>query len=87
MNEENCYVFRGDSDSATYKDYGMTYLVFDDNCLIQDTSDWENPEETVVPVDQFADYAKERDLFMSCYNTTIRVENGKVVQMTIAFVP
>lgn len=87
LDEENCYVFRGDSDSATYKDYGMTYLVFDDNCLIQDTSDRENPEETLVPVDQFADYAKERDLFMSCYNTTIRVENGKVVQMTIAFVP
>lgn len=87
MESENCYVARGYNDTATYKDYGMTYLVFDDNCLIQDTSDWENPEGTVVPVDQFADYAKEKDLFMSCYNTTIRIENGKVVQMTIVFVP
>ena len=81
------YVYSGYNDLPTFREYGEAYLYMTGDCMVYDFSDIEVPGGNVMNIFAFPDYAISKNLTMNCYNTEIRVENGKVVEITIYYVP
>lgn len=83
----NGYRFCGYDDIATYTERGVTTLVVDPSATYTDSSDIEKAPVTVA-YDGIVEaiQTSENDSFVP-YNTTVRVEAGKVVEINRVFMP
>ena len=82
----NCYKVRMFDDAATYTEQGVTALTVDSSAVFIDNSD---PGKTVR-----ANYSRivgamlaSSNAYFDQYNTTITIENGRVVEINRAYVP
>lgn len=76
-----------ESDMATFTELGVTTLVLADNAVFNDS--W-NIDAEPVKVDHdgiVSAIAESENDYFSQYNTTIRVEDGKVVEIDRVYVP
>lgn len=87
IDEDNCYVFKGFDDIATYRKCGYASLAISKDCVITDKSNLEKPDGIQVKPEEFKDYVTENNKYMCVYNTLITVEDGKIVNMTINYMP
>ena len=83
----NGYMVVGDDDYPTYTEQGVTALALDPAATFTDAWDID-AEPVTVACDGIVEamQASAFDYF-SEYNTTIRVENGKVVEITRSYMP
>lgn len=87
IDEDNCYVFKGFDDIATYRKCGYASLGISKDGIITDKSDLEKPDGIQVKPEEFKDYVTENNKYMCIYNTLVTVENGEIVDMTINYMP
>lgn len=87
--DEECYEYRLflEDDAATYTEAGMTTLVLDDTAVYNDSADLDK-EPIIANGDDIANaITTSEDTYFNEYNTTVRVENGKVVEINRIYVP
>lgn len=87
IDEENCYVYFGFDDIATYHKCGSAYLDIPLNCVITDKSNLEHPDGVTVNVPEFIDYMLVNNLYMNIYNTRITVQDREIVELTVTYMP
>ncbi len=87
LDKENCYVYKGFDDIATYRKYGMASLMLSKDCVITDKSNLEKPDGITVKADEFKDYVDNNNTYICVYNTVITVEAGEITEITIHFIP
>lgn len=86
QDESNCFVVFGLDDACTYTDHGAATLevsedvVFSDNALMEDRT-------TTGIEDVTAAIAEGEAYGYDMYNTTLRVEDGKIVEINRIYVP
>jgi hypothetical protein len=81
------YRFCGDDDMSAYTEQGVTTLVVDPAATYTDSSDIEaDPVKTDYDGIVDAMLASDNDSFDQ-YNTTVRIESGKVVEIRRVYVP
>lgn len=89
ISEEDTNGFRlqGFNGLAAYTDHGVTTLTLDPDATFSDGWEYDS-EPLVVTYDGIARAMKtsENDYFVQ-YNTTVRIENGKVVEIKRVYVP
>ncbi len=78
------FQFRGFDDITTYADLGTTELTISHDAVVTDLTDFEFGEIKWV-LDDLPD--RDPNLPMTHRNTTVRLENGVVVEMNMYFVP
>ena len=85
--DTNGYFIRGLDDMTTYTDHGVATLVIDPTATFTDAWDIES-EPVTVGYDGIvsAMQATENDAFVP-YNTTVRIEAGKVVEINREYMP
>ena len=81
------FVVLGMNDLSTYTDLGMTTLKVDPSATFTDAWDIENDPVTVGFEDIVATMQNSGNEYFVCYNTTVRVEAGKVVEIKRDYVP
>ena len=85
--DSDVYCVHGLDDLSTYTDQGVTTLVLDAAATFTDAWDIESEPVTVAGNDIVnAMHSTTNDYFVS-YNTTVRIENGKVVEINRVYVP
>ncbi len=85
--ESNCYRVRGYDDLTTYTERGVTTLMVDPSATFTDGWNIEaDPVMTGYDGIVEAMQASENDSFTP-YNTTVRIEAGKVVEINRVYVP
>ena len=83
----NGYRFNGLSDVSAYTEHGVTSLVIDPSATYTDSSDIDGaPVEAGYDGIVEAMQSSELDTFDQ-YNTTVRIESGKVVEIRRVYVP
>lgn len=85
MEAGGVYQYSGMDGYPTYDDLGAHTLKISPDVVITDASDLENPDGTVLTIDEFKDFAKENEL--SRLNTSVRTEGGVIVEINIRFIP
>ena len=85
--DTNGYRFCGDDDMSAYTELGVTTLQIDPSATYTDSSDIEaDPVKTDYDGIVDAMLASDNDSFDQ-YNTTVRIESGKVVEIRRVYVP
>lgn len=84
--EDTVYYVFDYNDAKVYHELGEITLQVADEFVFHDESNLENPEITFVAED-FLKEGLEFDFYFVPNNATIRIENGKVVEMTRIFTP
>ncbi len=87
VEEGDLWRFCGDDDISAYTDQGVTTLVVDPSATYTDASDID-AEPTKADYEGIVDamLASANDTFDQ-YNTTVRIEGGKVVEIKRNYVP
>ena len=82
------YQVRGMDDYASYTVQGQATLAFAPEMVFTDRSDLQNADGTVTKGADFAAAVQtmENQSF-TCYNTTVRVRDGRIVEMTRIYTP
>ncbi len=75
----------GFDDYPTYADMGEANIYVSPDCVITDNSDLDNPDGTVLTPKEFKDYGK--DMTLNHLNTSVRVEDGSIVEINIRYIP
>lgn len=76
-----------DDDAATFTELGVTTLTLDSSAVFNDSSDIEG-EPVSVKYDGIANaIAKSDNPYFNEYNTTVRIENGRVVEICRVYMP
>ena len=85
--DSNGYTIRGLDDMATYTDHGVTTLVVDPSATFTDAWDIDSMP-LIVGYDGIVDAIQnsQNEYFVQ-YNTTVRIEGGKVVEIKRDYVP
>jgi len=87
VEDTSSYRFCGDDDMSAYTDQGVTTLVVDAEAAYTDASDIDaEPVKAQGEAMVDAMLASENDSFDQ-YNTTVRIESGKVVEVKRHYVP
>ena len=85
--ESNCYVGIVDNDYQTYTAYGETDLKLAENAVYTDSSDLD-ADPVVTAYDQgIVEALQKGDGLFTYYDTTIRIENGLVVEIIRHYMP
>lgn len=85
MEAGGIYQYSGMDGYPTYDDLGSFNLKVSPDVVITDKSDLENPDGTVLSIDEFKDFAANHEL--SRLNTSVRTEGGVIVEINIRFIP
>lgn len=84
--EDNCYVVWDLDDATTYTELGAVDLEVGENVVYTDTADLENTVE--AGIEDLADLiAAGEEWGYHQYNTTIRIEEGKIVEINRHYIP
>ena len=79
--EDNCWRVVMDDDYHTYTNRGETALPLDENVTF--TDGWDGGETTATGAEAVAEAIASTEMdYFSPLNTTVRVENGKIVEIT-----
>ena len=75
-------------DYPVYYSLGTAKAVLSDELVFEDHYDWDNePEGLTLTFDDFLETLKGEESFFTCANTVVKVEQGKIVQVTRHWVP
>ena len=86
--EDNCFRVLLEDDYPTYTDYGETNLALASGVVFRDGWDIEREEMTVEGAEEVARAIIESENeFFDAYNTTVRIESGKVVEIIRTYNP
>ena len=83
----NGFVVHGLDDMTTYTEQGVTTLVLADGATFTDAWDIENEPVTVTGADIVTTMQASANDWFVPYNTTVRIEGGKVVEINRVYVP
>ena len=87
VEDSNVYRIYQDDDLATYTELGVTTLSVSAEAVFTDSWDIESEPVTYSSADMVAAMqSSENDYFVE-FNTTVRIENGQVVEVTRVYVP
>ena len=87
VDESNCYRVNSYNDLATYTDRGVTTLVLDPSVVYTDSSEI-GAEPVTAGYDGVVDAIKGAAIdSFDPFNTTVRIESGKVVEINRVYVP
>ena len=82
--EDTVYYVFDYNDAKVYHELGEISLPVDENFVFYDKVDLENQEATFTAEDLLKE---DFEFYFTPINTTIRIENGEVVEMTRIFTP
>ena len=85
--DSNGYRVWLESDMPTFTELGVTTLVFDGSAVFNDSWNIDADPVSVGYDDIVSTIAGSENDYFSQYNTTVRVENGKVVELNRVYVP
>lgn len=85
--DTNGYCVSGYDDMTTYTEHGVTTLVIDPAATFTDAWDIESEPVTVTGADIVTTMQASENEYFVPYNTTVRVEGGKVVEINRVYVP
>lgn len=85
MESGGTYQYSGMDGYPTYDDLGSHNLKVDPDVVITDASDLDNPDGTILSIDEFKDFAASNEL--SRLNTSVRTEGGVIVEINIRYIP
>lgn len=85
MEAGGIYQYSGMDGYPTYDDLGSFNLKVSPDVVITDASDLENPDGTVLSIDEFKDFAGSHEL--TRLNTSVRTEGGVIVEINIRYIP
>ena len=85
--DSNGFAFHGLNDMTTYTEHGVTTLVIDPAATFTDAWDIESEPVTVTGADIVTTMQASANEYFVPYNTTVRVEGGKVVEINRVYVP
>ncbi|MBQ3425482.1 MAG: peptidoglycan-binding protein, partial [Clostridia bacterium] len=89
VSEENSngFMIRGLDDMATYTEHGSTSLLVAPEAVFTDAWDIENEPVTATGTDIVPAIQTSVNTYFGPYNTSVRVEDGKVVEIDRVYVP
>lgn len=86
--EGGTFRYFGYDDHATYTEQGSATLTMAENGVFNDLSDLATPDGIKISASELVDFYEEDEArYFIPQNTTIRVENGKVVEINRIFIP
>ena len=86
VEESNCYRVVMEDDIGTYTDHGVTTLTLDPSAVFVNASDLEAGEVTVA-YDDLAAAIQALELDFNPVSASVRIENGKVVEIRLDYQP
>lgn len=83
------YHVSGFDDVTSYKDHGTGTFAFSEDVTLEDSFDLSRPKpKTAEGAEAVVSYLrKAEDLYISCYNATIRIEDGKIAALNFIYIP
>lgn len=81
------YRYFGMDDYATYTNEGTVNLEIGKDASLTDNSNMDEPDGVTVKGSDLYDYFEKSDKYFFWGNTTVRIEDGKVVEIVRKFVP
>lgn len=85
--DSNGYTLHGLDDLTTFTEHGVTALVLDPAATFTDAWDIESEPTTTTGAEIVTAMQTTANDYFVPYNTTVRIENGKVVEINRVYVP
>ena len=86
--EGGTFRYFGYDDHTTYTEQGTVVLTMAENGIFYDTSDLATPGGVKMSIQAFKEYLEEDEaMFFIPQNTTVRVEDGKIIEIDRIYIP